>query len=338
MLSGINLARHGGFRRCKTAVKLMLLNCNKYSAAQTSEMRHLPQCARILPLTAVITGAAWTWMSSSASAQVAIGLDFVGGSPSTSTTAMAATESAGVVAKTQWNDLSGASGTSSSLVNSSGAASGLTVNYSSLNTWADGAIADTAGNQRMMRGYLDFNVNNGTTSVAVSGISSVMYDVYVYTNGDENTRTGQFSLGGQNYWVKDNATFSGTFVQGTGNVDPGSSAAAVAGNYMVFSGLREQLVYAQRDRRLRDGRCAARTGQRGADRLRAEYSLLGPQRFNGRCRNFARRHGARTETGRPVQPDRQPRRIGVMAPLRFSAREQMQQALTPPTSPAPPLA
>jgi len=171
------------------------------------------------------------------SAQVSVGLDFVGGSPSVTTTAMATNESAGVVAQTRWNNLTGTSGTSSALVTSANSAAGLTVSYTSLNTWADGAIADTAGNNRLMRGYLDFNVNNGSASVSVSGIASPMYDVYVYTNGDENTRTGKFTLGNQSYWVKDQATFNGTFVQGTGAVDPGSSAAAIAGNYMVFSGL-----------------------------------------------------------------------------------------------------
>lgn len=171
------------------------------------------------------------------SAQVSVGLDFVGGTSGVAVSNMGTSESAGVVAQTRWNSLTGTSGTTSALVNSANASAGLTVSYSSLNTWADGAIADTAGNNRMMRGYLDFNVNNGSSSVSVSGINSLMYDVYVYTNGDENTRTGKFTLGNQTYWVKDQATFNGTFVQCTGTVDPGSAAAAVAGNYMVFSGL-----------------------------------------------------------------------------------------------------
>lgn len=170
-------------------------------------------------------------------AQTSIGLDFVGGNSSTNVSNMGTGESAGVVAQTRWNNLTGISGTTSSIVDSGNNASGLTVNYSSLNTWADAAINDTAGNGRMMRGYLDFNVNNGATSVGVSGLNSLMYDVYVYTNGDENVRTGQYSIGSQSFWVKDQATFNGTFIQSTGNVDPGNSASAVAGNYMVFSGL-----------------------------------------------------------------------------------------------------
>ncbi len=171
-------------------------------------------------------------------AQTSIGLNFVGGKANTSVSSMGSGETAGVISQTDWNNLSGLSGSDSSLVDNSGnTVSGLSVSYTSLNTWADQAISNSAGNDRLMRGYLDFNVNNGSASVTVSGLTAPVYDVIVYTNGDENARVGRFQIGAQSFWVKDNATFSGTFIQGTDTADPGSHAATQAGNYMVFSGL-----------------------------------------------------------------------------------------------------
>ncbi len=173
-----------------------------------------------------------------ASAQVTIGLNFVGGYSGASVSSMGSGENAGVIAQTNWNNLTSFSGSDTTLVNNSGATvSGLGISYNSLNTWADPAITDTAGNNRLMRGYLDFNVNDGATGITVSGLSSPVYDVIVYTNGDEDARTGLFQIGAQSYWVKDSGSFTGTFVQGTGTADPGSHAAAQSGNYMVFSGL-----------------------------------------------------------------------------------------------------
>ena len=167
-----------------------------------------------------------------------MGLNFVGSGPGVAVTSMGSSESAGIIAQSNWNNLSGASGTDTTLVNNSGAnVSGLSVTYSSLNPWADSAISDTAGNNRLMRGYLDFNVNEGSTSVAVSGITAAVYDVIVYSNGDENTRVGRYQVGAQTVWMKDNATFSGAFTQATDTADAGSHAATSAGNYMVFSGL-----------------------------------------------------------------------------------------------------
>lgn len=173
-------------------------------------------------------------------AQTAIGLNFVGGSPSTSGASLNSNRYAGIVSQRYWNDLSGAVGTDTTLRDSANNLTGLSVSYNSLNTWADGAVTNPSANwnENLMTGYLDFNVNSGSTSVTVSGLSSLsspIYDVYVYTNGDENTRVGKFTLGAQSYWVQDSATFTGSFVQGTGITDPGSYASAAAGNYMLFS-------------------------------------------------------------------------------------------------------
>jgi len=178
-------------------------------------------------------------MIPSVSAQTLIGLDFVGGQSGATTTNMGTAESAGVVAQTNWNNLTGASGTDATITNGSGTTvAGVSVTYSSTNTWADPNVANNAGNYRMMRGYLDINTTGASTTVSVSGLGSLgYYDVYVYTAGDGNNRTGKFTIGNQTYWVNDNATFAGTYTRGTGAVDPGSYQNATAGNYMVYSDL-----------------------------------------------------------------------------------------------------
>jgi len=172
-------------------------------------------------------------------AQTTIGLDFVGGQSGATTSTMSSTESAGVVSQTNWNNLTGASGTATTIKNGSGATvSGMTVTYSSTNTWADAGVANTAGNLRMMRGYLDINTNGASTAVSVSGLSSLgYYDVYVYAAGDGSNRVGEYTIGNQTYWTNDTATFSGSFTRSTGETDPGSYQNATAGNYMVFSDL-----------------------------------------------------------------------------------------------------
>lgn len=178
-------------------------------------------------------------IASTAFGQTMIGVDFVGGQSGVSTTSMAATESAGVVAQTHWNNLTGASGTDTTINNSAGTnLTGVSVTYNSTNTWSDSAVTDTAGNNRMMRGYLDINTTGVSTTVSVNGLGSLgYYDMYVYTAGDGRNRVGQFTVGSQSYWVNDNAAFAGSFVRGTGEVDPGSYQNATAANYVVFSAL-----------------------------------------------------------------------------------------------------
>lgn len=173
-----------------------------------------------------------------AHAQTLVGLNFVGGTTGTTVSNLTSGTSAGVVAQTNWNNLAGASGTDTTITNGGGTTvSGLSVTYSATNTWADGGVADTAGNLRLMRGYLDQNVDTAVTNVTVSGLGygSGIYDIYVYTAGDGNNRVGQYTIGDQTFWVNDTATFAGTYTQGTGQTDPGSVAAATSGNYMVFS-------------------------------------------------------------------------------------------------------
>jgi hypothetical protein len=163
----------------------------------------------------------------------AVSIDFTG-----SGVAMSASESAGVVAKTNWNNAAGnASGAALALKDETGLANGATVTWISDNNWAL-PITDTAGNARMMRGYLDTgNQNPSTIGIAGLPLSPTGYDVYVYTDGDNDgvTVTGAYAIGGAGIATTSvkatdapNANFNGAFTQAVNSI----------GNYVKFSSIQ----------------------------------------------------------------------------------------------------
>ena len=92
-----------------------------------------------------------TLVVSAPSAGRAISINFVGDDG----LSMGAAESAGVVAKANWNNATGATrSTPLALKDDTGAATGTTVTWSSNNLW-NTPITDQVGNRRMMKGYLD---------------------------------------------------------------------------------------------------------------------------------------------------------------------------------------
>ncbi len=159
-----------------------------------------------------------------------VSIDFVGNG-----TPMALTETAGVVAKTNWNSAAGSVQASGlSLTDETGALNGALATWSSDTAWST-PISDSPGNLRMMKGYLDSGGTNQST-VTVSGlpVSSTGYDIYVYTDGDNGsgTRSATYALngGGTAYTpvsVTDaaNTNFTGTFTPASGSV----------GNYVKFA-------------------------------------------------------------------------------------------------------
>jgi hypothetical protein len=161
------------------------------------------------------TGVNFTAAVSTATAR-AVSINFVG-----SGTAMGTSESAGVVAKTNWNNAANnVSSAPLALKDETGASNGATVTWTSDNNWAV-PITDTAGNFRMIRGYLDTGNQNPTT-VNIAGLpaSSTGYDVYVYTDGDNETFTftGTYQISGAGINTPSvqatdpgNTNFNGTF-------------------------------------------------------------------------------------------------------------------------------
>jgi len=154
-------------------------------------------------------------------------------------TAMGASESAGVVAETNWNNATGNTSTNPlSLVDATGVLNGATATWTSDVSW-NLPITDSPGNVRMMGGYIDALSATNSTTVTVMGLpaSSTGYDIYVYTDGDNATyiRTATYQLSGSgiptsSFTATDlsNTNFSGTFTQ----------AINSAGNYVKFTAVQ----------------------------------------------------------------------------------------------------
>ncbi|MGC1606033.1 MAG: hypothetical protein WA748_10930 [Candidatus Acidiferrum sp.] len=161
----------------------------------------------------------------------AISIDFVG-----LDVAMAASETAGVVPESNWNNAAGASSgaTPLALVNQNGNPTTATVTWNADDVW-DQSIADAPGNARMMKGYLDTG-NQDTTTVTVSGLPSNAdgYNIYVYAQGGSGnaTNTGIYQISGPGVTAASatltyNTVFNGTFTQAT--------AGSLNGNYVVLT-------------------------------------------------------------------------------------------------------
>ncbi len=123
----------------------------------------------------------------------AISIDFAG----TSTALMTPSETAGVVAKANWNNATGAASSAAlPLVDESGATTTATVAWSSSGGWTL-PIVDAPGDRRFMRGYLD-TTSTSTTTVTVFGLAPNTYDVYVYADGDNRIydRSADYAISG----------------------------------------------------------------------------------------------------------------------------------------------
>ena len=158
----------------------------------------------------------------------AIGIDFVG-----TGTAMAASESAGVLPQANWNTATGASRTAAlPLLDETGAASGATVTWASAGTWAI-PITDQAGTRRLMKGYLD-TTDTSVTTITVAGLPNAAYDVYVYSDGDNDTsaRTGAYRISGAGITA---TTINATDAASTNFNAAFTQAAGSSGNYVKFS-------------------------------------------------------------------------------------------------------
>ena len=166
---------------------------------------------------AVTHTATVTLVVTTASATKAISINFVGRG-----SLMAASESAGVVTKANWNNASGVSGSGLSLHDETGAVGSASVSWSCNNVWST-SITDAAGNFRMMKGYLD-TASTSVTTVTVSSLASHAngYSVYVYFDGDNGsaTRKAVYRIAGSgittttiNGTDRGGVNFSGAFTQ-----------------------------------------------------------------------------------------------------------------------------
>jgi lysophospholipase L1-like esterase len=159
-------------------------------------------------------------------------------------TALLSTDSAGLaaVAQTNWNVLPGASFSGSTLVNSSGTATTMTLTGSANGGyWSGGSSAPPAGNAKLASGEL-YNSWPGSPTLTVSNIPYAKYDVYVYAGIDAPGRNETVSLtpsggsaqfysftteAGGSAWTLATSTWNGS----------GTAPSLPSANYVHYSGL-----------------------------------------------------------------------------------------------------
>ena len=174
-----------------------------------------------------------------------IGLSFTSGRDTVAI--LSSGDSAGVVPQTNWNSSDGTdpdgdgSGTNAgilpgggSLVDDSGASTGVTATWSSNNTWNTNN-GTSNGDNKVMNGYID-HTGGPPATISFTNIPYAEYDVYVYVGSDGNGRTGTVSDGTTTYSYTTNAntggSFPGAYIQttDTGGGNPNA-------NYAKFTGL-----------------------------------------------------------------------------------------------------
>lgn len=131
-----------------------------------------------------------------------ISLNFVGGGSSLLSTDQAGNPNVSQSFTTNWNNLTGASGTNVALVDGSGAATGVTTSYTAgigtflLTNTTLGANLAGGANPQMMSGYLDAAA--AASTVTLSNLSQYFldYQVLVYFDGSNGTawRVGTYTI------------------------------------------------------------------------------------------------------------------------------------------------
>ncbi|HEY2786724.1 MAG TPA: hypothetical protein VGJ05_17315 [Fimbriiglobus sp.] len=193
-----------------------------------SMRNYLLAVASILPICSVAVGQG---------AAVSVNFTSTGGSGGAGTN-LSAGESAGVAPVTNWNNVSGLNGTTSSLIDNSGTTTGVSVTVGgSPGTWSiPSNQLPNSSDGSMMHGYIDTD-NTSITTITVSGLVAAgftgTYHVYVYAVGNNNGgRSGDYTIGGTAYRLLDNQQFNGTFRQVT--TAPNGDDLGQSGNYMDF--------------------------------------------------------------------------------------------------------
>jgi len=164
--------------------------------------------------------------------------------------ALSASDSAGVVARDNWNNINSGNGTVSNLTLSDGSASTASVNVSSSKGFVGNDPGGTGPSNTMLTGYLDAFGSNDSVTATVSGMDDVYgsgaaYDVYVYVNQDKDFRTGLVTLSGFDSFSGDTTFYTtGTdhfagndWKQATTTTVPTSSTDVTIANYVLFSGV-----------------------------------------------------------------------------------------------------
>ena len=177
----------------------------------------------------------------------------INGPPVTGTDPLLPTDVAGVVAAGNWNNVAdadvaeGAScyegSPTGALVDSTGAATTITLTFSANGGWNNEATATTTGNAKMMHGIIKQSIDDPDNCVAsgtfaFNNVPEGQYDLYVYLTTDADDLEANISDNRNltTYYIKEIHQFDDgdTFVQGL-NTDPNGTRDTCS--YVKFSNL-----------------------------------------------------------------------------------------------------
>lgn len=145
------------------------------------------------------------------------------------------TGTAGYVPAANWNNYTGASGSASNLLDSTGSATTADISWEVFNTWDLQNGDGNGGDQDMMSGYLDnFGAGGASNHITISGLQpNKGYDVYVYFNRGTATYSGLNATDGTNnntYYGFDNGSSyatNGYLLSSDDNIGDGWTTANV---------------------------------------------------------------------------------------------------------------
>jgi hypothetical protein len=169
-----------------------------------------------------------------------IGASFLGdsGDGNTGPWRLAPADSAGVVAQTNWSNISstptGNVGISNPLPDGTGNPSAVQLQFVANDAWNSDGTTDTA-NDKLMKGIIKEGGVGSSMTLTFTNLVAGFYDVYVYGNANSGPVDLDVSIGAKtNYWTEPAAFDVGTgFIQAASS-DPNARAA---GNYVQFTGV-----------------------------------------------------------------------------------------------------
>jgi len=196
--------------------------------------RAVPPNGRILQLAVALLSCALA--APTASGALSIGINFEG-KVSFSGSAMAPGETAGAQPQAFWNNAPNGTGNLSALLDSSGAATGVSITWRGTSSYQS-AVPNNPGNERLMRGLIA-NLSTDPATVTITGLGILFpngYDLLVYFDGYNQAASWatDFSAAAQVLRGTDrpNTNFTGTFVQDTG----------AGGNYVRFEHVQDNTL------------------------------------------------------------------------------------------------
>src|ERR1035437_3611310 len=195
-----------------------------------------PSIALMKNLTKTAVFAAFILFQVGSAYAASIGVSFLG--DGAGGTALAPADSAGVVAQTNWNNISstptGNVGISDPLLDSAGNFTTVLLQFAGNDAWNADGPTDTA-NDRLMKGIIKQDGVGSSMTLTFTNLAAAAYDLYVYGNVNGGPVDLNVSIGATtNYWTEPAAFDDGTGFISAASSDPNIRAA---GNYAKFAGV-----------------------------------------------------------------------------------------------------